>query len=475
MSEQEKLPQKAKNFSEWYHEIIRKVVIDQRYPLQGFLAYRPLGYETFSNIIKILEELLAKTGHRKCYFPMLIPERLLKKEEHHIAGFSDEVFWVTNAGKTKMKERAALRPTSETVMYEVIRNWIRSWRDLPLKIHQSCSVFRYETKHTRPLIRDREILWNEAHTSHATPEDAAAQIEIGKKIYSELFDSIAIPVIWIDVVAGVFAGAESAVEPYTIYPDGRLLEMGSVNNLGQKFSRAFDIKFKTKDEKEEYVYQTCYGVSERTLSAVVALHGDDAGLVLPPNIAPIQAVIVPIIFKESREETLKVANELKDRIEKAGIRVVLDDKETSTPGEKFYFWEMQGVPIRIEIGPNDIKKGGAILVRRDTKKKIFVKEKDIVNEIKTSFAAITDDMKTRAKKYLEEKIKHAKSVADIKENLKKAIVSKFVWCGDLDCASTMEKQTDAVFVGKEHGLDARGRCAGCSKEGRFYGIIGKVY
>ncbi|MBU5575475.1 MAG: proline--tRNA ligase [Candidatus Aenigmarchaeota archaeon] len=476
MSEQEKLPEKEKNFSEWYHELIRRTLIDQRYPFQGFLVYRPLGAEMFSRAINILEELLRERRHQKVYFPSLIPEKLLKKEEHHIMGVAHEVFWVTNAGKTNLEEPAALRPTSETAMYEMLRYWIRSWRDLPLKIFQSCSVFRYETKHTRPLIRDREILWNEAHTSHASMEEAEEQIKEGIEIYTKLYEKLAIPHIWIDVITGVFAGAESAKEAYTIFPDGRMLEMGSVNNLGQRFSRAFDIKFKTRDEKEDYVYQTCYGVSERILSAIVAVHGDNFGLVIPPEIAPIQIVLIPIFYKEDREEVLKETYKLKEKISKeTEYRIVLDDNEEQTPGEKFYKWELYGVPLRIELGKKDIEKGGITIVRRDIKKKEFVENKKIIEKIKFLFEDITRNMQKRAKEYHESKIVFAKKIENIPKVINENKVAKIVWCGDIECASKIEKQVNSVFVGKAIDEKADGSCIWCGKTGKFYGYVGKTY
>ncbi|MBU5557999.1 MAG: proline--tRNA ligase [Candidatus Aenigmarchaeota archaeon] len=466
------LPPKA-DFSAWYHELIRRTLVDQRVPMTGFLVYKPLGYELFLNCMHILEDELAKTGHKKCYFPTLIPEHLLKREEHHIAGFSNEVFWVTHGGESKLEEKAALRPTSETIMYEMLKLWIRSWRDLPLKIHQSCSVFRYETKHTRPLIRDREILWNEAHTNHATAKEAAAQIDVGIKIYSELFRRLAIPVIWIDVVAGVFAGAEAAVEPYTIFPEGRVLEMGSVNNLGQRFSRVFDVKFKTEDGRDEYVYQTCYGVSERPLAAIVAVHGDDKGLVLPPEIAPTQAVIVPIPYEANKKKILNGARALKEKLK--GFRIELDDREQITPGEKFYEWEMAGVPVRIEIGPKDLEKGGATLVRRDTGKKEFVKTDKIAARLEQMFVEIFKNMTDCAKRYHDSKIKAVKSIEDVKKAVTSDMLAQLAWCGELECAAKIEKAVDTPFIGKDHYQTTKGKCVGCGKPAKFLGYVGKMY
>lgn len=470
--EEKILPKKA-DFSEWYHELIRRTLIDQRVPMTGFLAYRPLGYELHLNCMRMLEDLLAKTGHRRCYFPTLIPEHLLRKEAAHIAGYEGEVFWVTHGGEGKLEERAALRPTSETIMYEMLKLWIRSWRDLPMKIHQSCSVFRYETKHTRPLIRDREILWNEAHTSHATAAEAAAQIQEGIKIYTEVFHRIAVPVLWIDVVAGIFPGAEAAVEPYTIFPEGRVLEMGSVNNLGQRFSRAFDVKFKTADGREDYAYQTCYGISERPLAAIVGVHGDDKGLVLPPEVAPTQVVIVPILFEKERAKVLTAAKVLKENLKQ--FRVELDEREQLTPGEKFYEWELAGVPVRIEIGPKDIQKGGVMLVRRDTGQKEFVKNDKIAGRIEQLFVEIFKELTTRSEKYHNSKIALAKNISDVKKAVADGMLAQLAWCGDLDCAAKIEKAVDAPFIGKGHGQTAKGKCAGCGNAAKFAGYVGKMY
>lgn len=467
------LPPK-KNFSEWYHALVRRVLIDQRYPLKGFLVYKPLGYKLFENCLNILERLLTETGHEKCYFPLLIPECLLKKEETHIAGFRDEVFWVTYGGRTRLGEKSALRPTSETAMYEMLRLWISSWRDLPIKLHQSCSVFRYETEHTRPLIRDREILWNEAHTSHATLEEAAAQVEVGVQIYRKLFEELAIPTIFINAVTGIFAGAEMAIEPYTIFPDGRALEMGSVNNLGQKFSRAFGIKFKTKEGREDYVYQTCYGVSERLIAAIVAVHGDDKGLILPPKVAPTQVIIIPIYTKKNEKEIKKRCQDIKEKLLSAEIKADVDFSE-HTPGYKFNEWELRGVPVRIEIGEKELKKKSVTVVRRDTGEKKLIVEKDVIQKVNRLFREIHQNLFERARKYHSEKIKNARNIKEIKIAIAEKSVTRVLWCGDLNCASKIEKAVNAPFIGTEHGRTAKGKCINCGKNAKFHGIVGKMY
>ncbi|MFH1630986.1 MAG: proline--tRNA ligase [Candidatus Aenigmatarchaeota archaeon] len=465
---------KDDNFSEWFHQVIKVAdIIDQRFPVQGFLTYKPYGYSIHSNYIGILEEFLNKTGHKKCYFPIVIPERLLGKEAKHIESFNAEVFWITQGGETKFAEKLALRPTSETVMYDMLSLWIRSWRDLPLKLYQSTTVYRYETKHTRPLIRDREIHWNEAHTSHATAEEAAEQIKTGMNAYSEVFKATCVPTLFL-VAADVFPGAVSAIEPYTLFPDGRALEMGSVNNLGQRFSKAFGVKFRKEDDTEDFVYQTCYGISERVLAAMVALHGDNKGLVLPPRVAPIQAVVVPIVFEKEKKKILACAKKIADELG-SEIRVHFDDREISA-GAKFYDWELRGVPIRIEIGPKDIEKDSVMLVRRDTGEKKSVKQKDLIKTMFGLLDDIQDNIYRKALAWHDSKIKIAKHVNDIIENVNARMLSRVFWCGNVECAADMEKKTDAVFLGYAEGDKPKGSedCM-CGNKAKHVGYIGKTY
>ncbi len=468
----EALTAKKAEFSDWYHQLIKVAdVIDQRYPFQGFLVYKPYGYGIYDRFIKLLEEKLDRTGHRKVYFPAVIPERLLKKEESHIAGFSEEVFWITRAGKRDLNEPAALRPTSETVMYEMLSLWIRSWRDLPLKIHQSTSVYRYETKHTRPLIRDREILWNETHTSHATAAEAKAQIAVGKKIYSEIYEAAGIPILWLNV-ADVFAGAESAIESFAIFPDGRGLEMGSVNNLGQRFSKAFSVKFKDREGKEDFAYQTCYGISERVIAAAVAINGDDKGLVLPPSIAPYQVVIVPIVTKDKHELVMEKARNLKQKLE-GEFRVHLDDREVSA-GAKFYDWELRGVPLRIEIGPKDIERKTVVVVRRDTGDKVNEIEAKISGRVKETLDRVQKDIYSKALQNHMAKIVNASSRDDMKSVIEGGKFARTMWCGDMKCAQITEKAVDAHFVGFTEDEKAEGNCV-CGNAAKHVGYVGKTY
>jgi prolyl-tRNA synthetase len=292
------------------------------------------------NIMAMLEELLDQTGHCRMRFPLLIPDDLFSRESQHLRGFEDQVFWVSEAGKGEPSKRLVARPTSKTAMCYMFSLWVRSHADLPIKVYQTVSVFRYETKSTKPLIRDREMWpFNEAHTIHSTLEEAEKQIEIGIRIYKKLFEKLSLPYLLArKPERELFPGAISAYEFYTLMPDGKVLETGSVNNLGQAFSRVFDVTFEREDGSHDYAYQTSYGQSERLLAGVIAVHGDDHGLVLPSSIAPISVVIVPIVYSESQEEVLNYVRTIESLLKRKGFAVKLDQR-VLTPGKKFYYWE----------------------------------------------------------------------------------------------------------------------------------------
>ncbi len=479
MTEQEGITvKKSENFSEWFRQVIEKAgIVDQRYPLQGFLAYPWYGYAIHENCMKILEEILTRTGHKKCYFPLLIPDKLLTLEENHIAGFKDEVFWVTHTGGTPMGEKAALRPTSETAMYYLLKLWIRSYKNLPLKIHQSTAVYRYETKQTRPLMRDREILWNEAHTAHATPEEARKQVEEGMKIYTELFERIAVPVIFFDVVAGVFAGAEQAIEPYAVFPSGRSLEMGSVNNLGQKFSKAFDIKFLDEKGGEKNVYQTCYGVSERLTAAVIALHGDDKGLVLPPSVAPIEVAIIPIYNEKTKKAVVQYCEKVKESL--AEFRTEVDLREDYRPGWKYNYYEMLGIPVRIEVGPKEVKTKSVTIVRRDSGMKKMLKLNFCVKDMGRLLRDIQSYLYKEAEHNLFNSITKAKDIKELKRILEeKGGFVRIEWCGNKECVDYIKTETkggDILGPMYKKQEVAKGNCIWCKKKAKNVVYVAKLY
>jgi len=405
----------VENFSEWYSEILEKAEIyDVRYPIKGCGVYLPYGFKIRRYTFDILRRLLEEKGHEEVLFPLLIPEDLLAKEGEHIKGFENEVFWVTHGGKKPLEIKLALRPTSETPIYYMMKLWIKVHKDLPIKIFQIVNTFRYETKHTRPLIRLREIMtFKEAHTAHTTMEEAENQVKEAIEIYREFFNELGIPVIvsrrpeW-----DKFPGAEYTVAFDTVFPDGRVIQIGTVHNLGQNFSRTFDLEFETLEGGKDYVYQTCYGISDRAIASIIAIHGDEKGLILPPNVAPIQVIIIPLLFKGKKEIVYDKTRKLYSLLKEAGVRVKIDDRDIR-PGRKFNDWELRGVPVRIEVGPKDIENKVVTIYRRDTGEKYHVGEDKIMDEILDLLEKIKDNMGKKAKEKIERYITIVDYNADI--------------------------------------------------------------
>jgi prolyl-tRNA synthetase len=393
---------KYENFSDWYHEALREAdIADVRYPVKGMIVWRPYGLKALRLTQRILIELLEKTGHEEAYFPTLIPETVFSKEKDFLAGFGGESFIVEGTGTKKLNERLYLRPTSETVMYYMWSMWIKGRRDLPLKMYQVVNVFRYETKMTHPLLRVREIMgFIEAHTAHATREEADQQIGEGIKVYKEFFDRLQLTYFIVKTPPwDTFAGAEYNYDFITVMPDGKGLELGSVINLGQKFAKAFDIKFMDTDGSVKYVYQTCYGVSERVLGAIIGIHGDEKGLFFPPEIAPIQVVIVPIARREE-SDIVEYCERVRRILEERGIRAHLDKDPEHTPGWKYYYWEMKGVPTRIEVGRRELETSAVTIARRDGGAKITVKLDALIETLLATWSDINRALRARALEHL---------------------------------------------------------------------------
>jgi len=393
---------KYEAFDEWYHSVLREAdIVDIRYPVKGAIVWRPYGLKALRLTQKILIDLLEKTGHQEALFPSLIPESIFAKERDFLAGFGGESLVVEGTATRKFNERFFLRPTSETVMYYMWNLWIKGRRDLPLKMYQVVNIYRYETKMTHPILRVREIIgFIEAHTAHATMEEAEKQIWEAVGIYKEFFDRLQLPYYIVKTPPWeTFAGAEYNYDFITVMPDGKGLELGSVINLGQRFAKAFDIKFMDADGTFKYVYQTCYGVSERVLGAVIALHGDEIGLFFPPEVAPIQVVIVPIARPEDRD-VLEYAEKVKKLLEGNGVSVYLDSDLEKTPGWKFYYWEMKGVPTRIEIGPMEVKSGTVTIARRDGAPRLTVKLEEALEVLRTAWNEINANLRRRALEHL---------------------------------------------------------------------------
>ena len=440
---------KSENFSEWYTQVILKSELADYAPVKGCMIFRELSYAIWEKIQEIFDTKIKATGHKNVYFPLFIPEHFLKKEAEHFEGFVPEVAWVTMGGDTPLEEKLALRPTSETIMYATFAKWIRSWRDLPVKINQWCNIIRWDTKGTKLFLRTREFLWQEGHTVHATKEEADQEVMQILNEYKDLMENyLAIPVLkGKKSEREKFPGALYTTCLEAIMPDGKALQMATSHHLGQNFSKVFKIKFLDKEEKEQYAWQTSWGFSTRLIGALVMVHGDDKGLVLPPKIAPIQVVIVPIPYKDvDTEQILAKAKEIYEKLHKNGIQVVLDDRTEYTPGWKFNDWELKGVPIRIEIGPRDLKQGQVTLARRDTFEKTAVKEENVTDAVTKLLKDIQRNLFEKAKKILEENITTVTAYKDFKKVLKeKGGFIRACWCGSSDCEKNVKEETGATI------------------------------
>lgn len=458
-----KLPPKS-NFSEWYHELLKSAeIVDVRYPVKGMSVWYPFGFALRSHVYQIIKELL-DVDHYETQFPLLIPETEFMKEAEHIKGFEDEVYWVTHGGRDPLEIKLALRPTSETAIYPMLKLWIRSHADLPLRIYQIVNTFRYETKHTRPLIRLREITsFKEAHTAHATWEEAAMQVEIAVQRYIEFYRRLAIPCLvskrpsW-----DKFPGADYSIALDVIMPDGRTLQVGTAHLLGTNFAKTYEITYEDEHGEQRYVNQTCYGISERCIAALIAVHGDDKGLVLPWRVAPVQVVIVPIIFGE-REPIIEVCRSIESMLAGRGIRVRLDDGD-ERPGAKFYKWEMRGVPVRIEIGPRDIKNGVVTIVRRDGVRKTLPMGDGLVDAILAEAEELQSVLYARAKEFMDSKIKLVSSLDEARSQVQSG-VARVPWCGSVECGHALEDQIGANLLGEPRGNEIPPmRCLICGRE-----------
>ena len=438
---------RSQDYSQWYLDLILKTEMVDYSPVKGCMVIRPYGYALWENMKALLDRRFKKTGHKNAYFPLFIPESLLQKEAEHVEGFAPEVAWVTRGGHEELTERLVVRPTSETIICSMYSKWIQSWRDLPVLINQWCNVVRWE-KTTRPFLRTSEFLWQEGHTAHADEEDAEKETLQMLEIYRDFVETeLAIPVITGKKTEGErFAGALRTYTIEALMSDGRALQSGTSHNLGEHFAKVFDIKYLDKDDKLKYVWTTSWGVSTRLVGAVVMVHGDDRGLKLPPNVAPEQVVMVPIISSKGREDVLGKARELFNVLEEADIRVELDDREGYSAGWKFNDSEMRGVPIRLEIGPKDIQKGQVVLVRRDTGEKQAVPVENLVDTIKSLLKDIQENMFRMALKMQEENTRYIEDYEEFKE----VMVEKrgFIvapWCGEDYCEDQIKEDTKATI------------------------------
>ena len=470
---------KKDDFSEWYTQVVLKAELADYAPVKGLIVLRPDGYSIWESIKKSLNEKFSKLGVRDGFLPILIPESLLAKEKKHFAGLNPEVFWVTHSGENRLGDKLALRPTSETLAYSLYSKWIKSWRDLPLKINFWNTALRAEIKGTKPFIRTSEFLWQEGHTVHTTQEEAEKEVLKILDIYKSIIEEeLAIPVI-----SGKkserekFVGAVYTTTMESVMPDGKALQMGTSHFLGQNFSKPFEVKFTDKDNVENFVWQTSWGVSWRLIGAMIMTHGDDKGLVLPPKVAPIQVVIIPIYYSdEDGQKVLKKANELQDNIISKNVRVHIDDRDQLTPGYKFHDWELKGIPLRIEIGPKDIEKNKVVLVKRYNKEKTDISFDDVAGKLDGVLVDIQKQMLISGKKVLDEMIHNISSYDEFKSQIEKGGLLQTPWCGKQECEEKIKEETGAdIRVIPFGGGDSSKKCVYCNEQSISVPIFARGY
>ncbi len=465
----------SEDFAKWYTDVVKKAELMRYSTVKGCMMILPAGYAIWENIQKNLDAMFKKTGVENVYMPLFIPESLLNKEKDHVEGFAPEVAWVTQGGLEKLDEKLCVRPTSETLFCELYSDIVHSYRDLPKVYNQWCSVVRWE-KTTRPFLRSSEFLWQEGHTAHATAEEAQERTLQMLNLYADFVESyLAIPLIkGRKTDKEKFAGAEATYTIEALMHDGKALQSGTSHNFGDGFARAFDIQFSDKDNQLKYVHQTSWGLSTRIIGAIIMVHGDDSGLVLPPRIAPTQVMVIPIA--QHKEGVLDGAKQLMEQISKAGISVKLDDSEKS-PGWKFADQEIRGIPVRVEIGPKDLEAGKAIVVRRDTREKIEVSLSQIGQELPKILEKMQQDMYERAKKHLESHIYTATTYDEFKDTIaNKPGFVKAMWCGSTECEMKIKEDTTAtsrcIPFEQENISDV---CVCCGRPAKNMVFWGKAY
>jgi len=465
---------KSDDFNEWYNEIVELAdLCDKRYPIKGMNIWRHYGWKLMNHVDRLIRDEMILTNHQEVCFPLLIPESFFKKEEEHIEGFGKEVFWVTHAGVNQLEERWLLRPTSETAMYPIFSLWIRSHTDLPLKTFQIVNTFRYETKQTRAFIRVREIHFFEAHTCHVDFEDAERQIKEDKEIADRLLNKLCLPYVFSKRPEwDKFAGAYYTISIDVLMPSGRTLQIGSIHQYRDNFAKPYEISYETEKGAHAFCHQTTYGMSERLLGALIGVHGDNKGLIMPPEVAPLQVVIIPIIFKGKEQAVLEASTTLYKKLLQENIRSTLDDRDI-TPGNKYYDWELKGVPLRIEIGPKDVEKNELTLVRRDSSKKKSISLKDAEKTIKTELQDLEKSLYANAETLLKENMH---SVLTIEEAKQKTGIVTLPWCGNKDCALEIENVLEGNTLGEPiENADCSEHCPVCGSPAKTWMRYAKSY
>jgi prolyl-tRNA synthetase len=469
----------SEDFARWYVDVVRRAELADYSPVKGCMVIRPYGYTIWELIQQGLDRRFKATGHVNAYFPLFIPESLLMKEVEHVKGFAPQVAWVTQGGTEQLEERLVVRPTSETIIGTMYAKWVHSWRDLPILINQWANVVRWE-KVTRLFLRTTEFLWQEGHTAHETAEEAQEETLRMLGVYKDFVETdLAVPVLdGQKTESEKFAGAERTYSIEALMRDGRALQAGTSHNLGQNFAKVYDIKFQGRDKSLQYIWGTSWGMTTRLIGAVVMVHGDDGGLILPPKIAPYQVVIVPIPRGNWRETVLPTARRVRDELVARGMRIFIDDRESQTPGWKFNEWELRGVPLRLEIGPKDIEKSQVVLARRDTREKSSAPMEGLAAHVEDLLAIIQRALFERALKFREEHTSTTDSYEEFKaimEGRPGFVVSP--WCGSAACEAAIKAETQATIRNIPFDAPAvSGKtCVKCDGAATTYAWFAKAY
>ncbi len=475
-----KLPSRSEDFSEWYNQLVIRAELADYAPVRGCMIVRPYGWALWENIQQYLDRKFKETGHLNAAFPLLIPRSFIDKEKSHVAGFSPELAVVTHGGGEELEEPLVVRPTSETIIGHSFAKWIQSYRDLPLLINQWNSVVRWELR-TKLFLRTLEFFWQEGHTAHATSEEAEAETQRMLGVYRDFaVNEAAIPVIPGRKSASErFAGADETYSIEAMMGDGKALQSGTSHNLGQNFAKAFDIRYLDKNGELQYCWTTSWGLSTRFIGAIIMVHGDDQGLILPPRLAPHQTVIVPI-YKTDEEKTkvLEAARAVRAELVASSVRVVLDEREGTSPGFKFNDWERRGVPLRLEIGPKDVQKGTVVLARRDKpgkEGKSFVPQAGLADAVTQALDTIQKALYERALNFRNANTADPANYAEFQSAVEKGFANAF-WCGSAACEQSIKEATKATLrcipLDRPEGT---GVCIYCGKPAREKGVFSKAY
>lgn len=471
---------KDQDFSEWFTQLIQKAELIEYSPVSGCYILRPNAYFIWEKVQGFFDKLIKEDGVKNAYFPLFIPESLLSKESTHVEGFAPEVAWVETGGSSKLSERLAVRPTSETIMYDAYSKWIRSYKDLPLRLNQWCNVVRWEFKHCTPFLRSREFLWQEGHTVFAKKDEAVEEtykiLDFYEKVFRELY---AVPVMkGQKSEAEKFAGADYTLSVEAVLPNGKAIQGATSHHLGQNFSKAFEIQFLDENQKTQLVWQNSWGISTRSIGVMILVHSDDKGLVLPPKVAPIQTVIVPILFEDSKVKVLSKAEEIKKELSAKGILVHLDNREGYTPGWKFNEWELKGVPVRIEIGPRDLEKNQVMMARRDDGTKQIVNLSVVGKTTLELLDQIQTSLFLKATGVLKDSLVTAETLVEAKKQLENKKIIFVPFCGLPQCEDKFKEETGAKSLNSpfdQPKMKKGQKCFNCGSLAKSWFYFGKSY